>query len=562
MTCKERILSNDYADIIIDFTLPEEALARLTAQGIDYCFRALDDEFGFAYVKRQDIPSFSFGSYTYASIPKLYGLMQDFQTENLTEMGNLRVQGPPLELQGRGVIIGFIDTGIRYQLDVFKNESGGSRILSIWDQTIQTGEPPEGFYYGTEYTRADIDNALQSGQPLSIVPTTDENGHGTAMASAAAGSVLNQGLTFWGAAPQADIAVVKLKGAKDHLREYYLIDDDAAAYQENDIMEAVRYLESMAIVFERPVVIVLGIGSNMGDHAGNSPLASYLDKISVKRSRAVVVCGGNEGDKEHHYSAVMPEQIEMRVAENTSGFCMELWGNRIDIYSVVLRTPGGEMTSAIDFRNGPDNTFSFLFDRTRIYAGLALVENRSGNELIFLRFENPTPGIWSIMIYPSEQIKGSGRFHIWLPITDFIDGEVTFLEPSPDVTLTEPSNAEHVITISAYNGLTGSWFSESGRGFSANDMIKPDLSAPGVQVSTILGNRTGSSMAAALAAGCAAQFMEWAIVDGYVPFAEGGIVKSSLIRGAVREGNITYPDKRWGYGKLNISGTFEALART
>ena len=73
---------------------------------------------------------------------------------------------------------------------------------------------------------------------------------------------------------------------------------------------------------------------------------------------------------------------------------------------------------------------------------------------------------------------------------------------------------------------------------------------------------TGSSMAAALTAGCVAQFMEWAIVEGYAPFGESRTIKSNLIRGAVRESNVTYPDERWGYGKLNISRTFEVLART
>ena len=329
-------------------------------------------------------------------------------------------------------------------------------------------------------------------------------------------------------------------------------------------MEAVKYLERMAGIFQRPVVIVLGIGTNMGDHMGNSPLSSYLGKIAVKRSRAVVVCGGNEGDKEHHYSATMPEEVEMRVEENTKGFCMELWGDRIDIYSVRLRTPGGEVTPVIDFRNGSDSNYDFLFDRTLIYTRFSLTEKRSGNELIFLRFQNPTPGIWTIIVSPSgeERVRGSGRFHIWLPITEFIDGGVYFLEPNPNVTLTEPSNAQNVITVSTYNGITGSWFSESGRGFTADDLIKPDLAAPGVQVSTILGNRTGSSMAAALTAGCVAQFMEWSIVEGYAPYVGSRSIKSLFIRGAVRENNVTYPDERWGYGKLNISGTFEALART
>jgi len=561
MNCKERILSNDYADIILDYALSESALTEL---GDDYCFSNIDGEFGVAFLARRELPSISAGAYTYTSVPKLYGLMQTFQVDNLVETGSLQIQGPPLSLKGRGVIIGFIDTGIRYQLDVFRNESGGSRILSIWDQTIQTGEPPEGFLYGTEYTREDIDRALQSQNPLDIVPTTDENGHGTAMVSTAAGSILNQGLTFRGAAPESEIAVVKLKGAKQYLREYYMIADNAAAYQENDIMEAVKYLERMADVFQRPVVIVLGIGTNMGDHMGSSPLASYLGKIALKKSRAVIVCGGNEGDKEHHYSAMMPKEVEMRVEENTKGFCMELWGNRIDIYSVALRAPGGETTPVIDFRNGLGNNYDFLFDRTLVYTRLSLIEQRSGNELVFFRFQNPTPGIWTIIVNPSgpERVRGSGRFHIWLPITDFIDGGVYFLEPDPNVTLTEPSNSQNVITVSTYNGITGSWFSESGRGFTADSLIKPDFAAPGVQVSTILGSRTGASMAAALTAGCAAQFMEWSIVEGYAPFGGSQSIKSLLIRGAVRESNVAYPDERWGYGKLNISGTFEALART
>lgn len=561
MTCKEAILSNAYTDIILDYTLPNEFLSRLN---IDYCFRRIDDEFGIVQIESQKLPELSLGIYNYASIPKLYGLMQTFQAENLIEMGNIRIQNPPLSLQGKGVIIGFIDTGIRYQLDVFRDEEGNSRIVSIWDQTIQDGEPPEGFLYGTEYTREEINRALRSDTPLAIVPSTDENGHGTAMASAAAGSIINQGLTFRGAAPQADIAVVKLKGAKEYLRDFYVINDDAVAYQENDIMEAVKYLEQMAVVFTRPVVIVLGIGTNMGSHTGASMLGAYINKVALKRSRAIVVCGGNEGDKEHHYRGTVPARVEFRVEENTKGFCLELWGCQVDTYIAYIRSPGGEMTPVIDYRNEVDREISFLFDKTKIYAGIVLVEQRSGDELIFLRFEDPTPGVWSVIVSPSEQdrLRGTGCFNMWLPITEFIDGAVEFLEPSPETTLTEPSNVENVITISAYNGLNGSWFPESGRGYARNNIIKPDLAAPGVEVSTALGNRTGSSLAAALSAGCVAQFMEWAIVEQKAPFIESRGIKSYFIRGAVRENNIVYPDKRWGYGKLNINGTFETLART
>lgn len=561
MTCKEKIISNEYADLIINHILPEELEALTNA---DYCFEAIDEEFSIAYVKRQELPETSIGSYTYSAIPDLYGLMQTFQTENLIEMGNIRIQNQPLSLQGRGVIIGFIDTGIRYWLDAFRDTQGNSRILSIWDQTIQTGNPPDGFLYGTEYSRDEINNALSVENPLDIVPSTDTVGHGTAMASAAAGSIMNQGLAFRGAAPQADIAMVKLKGAKEYLREYYLINDDADAYQENDIMEAFKYLDKLATVHQKPIVIVLGIGTNLGNHLGKSPLADYINKISAQRRRAIVVCGGNEGDKQHHYRGIVPEQVEVRVGEGTTGFHMELWGCKMDEYSITIRTPGGEITPVIDFRNGIDRRYNFIFDKTIINLSIALVEPRSGEQLVFFRFQNPTPGIWSVAVSPSQQerLRGNGRFNIWLPITEFIDGEATFLAPDPEVTLTEPSNADRVITISAYDGYSGSWFFESGRGFSRDGAVKPDLSAPGVRVSTALGERTGSSMAAALAAGCVAQFMEWAVVEGNAPLVEGGTIKSYFIRGAVRENNIIYPDERWGYGKLNISGTFEVLART
>ncbi len=562
MTCKEKILSNDYADLITDYVVADELAG---TSPIDFCFHGIDDGYGVANVNRNMFPPMSVGYYGYSAIPALYGLMQIgdtvFAPENLAQTGSIRVQDPPLSLQGAGVVMGFIDTGIRYELNVFRREDGSSRIMSIWDQTIQDGEPPEGFLYGTEYTRADIDQALQTEDPLRLVPSTDTDGHGTQMASVAAGSIIDQGLTFRGAAPQTDIAVVKLKEAKPYLREYYLVADDAAAYQENDIMEAVSYLERMAIALHRPVVIVLGIGTNLGSHNGTSPLASYLNSVARRRSRAVVVCGGNEGDKEHHYEHTVPDTVEIRVPEDTKGFCMELWGTLPDIYAIRLRSPGGETSPEIDFRSREDRVIDFIFEMSVITVSNLIAERDAGEQLVFFRFEDPTPGIWNLQVYPAEGQKGMGTFHIWLPITEFLAQNVTFLAPSPDVTLTEPSNAERVITISAYNGLNGSWFMESGRGYTKSGVIKPDLAAPGVQVPTALGTVTGSSMAAALSAGCVAQFMEWAVVDGNAPTVESRGIKSFLIRGADRSENIVYPDNRWGFGKLDINGTFETLAR-
>ncbi len=563
MTCRERILSEDYADLITDYELMKQILEM---SGVDACYHELDAGYGISYVNRAQIEPLSIGYYGYSSIPKLYGLMrsdgQIFDPSCLAAMGNIKVQEPPLALQGSGVIIGFIDTGIRYQENVFRREDGSTRIVSIWDQTIQTGDAPEGFLYGTEYKRADIDRALASETPLSVVPTTDLDGHGTSLASAAAGSLLDQGLAFRGSAPRADIAVVKLKEAKTYLRDYYLIDDRASAYQENDIMEAVKYLQRMAVAYSRPVVIVLGLGTNMGSHDGTSSLDSYLNIVAGRRSRVVVVCGGNEGDKEHHYESAMPGSVEIRVEEAMKGFCAELWGSLPDAYAVQIRSPGGEVSPVIDFRNGINRRISFIFEKTRIQIGIVLVERDAGEPLVFMRFEDPTPGIWTVDVSPAgRRIEGSGIYHMWLPIEAFLEHPVTFLSPSPDVTLTEPANASQVITISAYNSYADSWYAPSGRGYTRNGSIKPELSAPGVRVPTVFGEESGSSLAAALAAGCVAQFLEWAVVDGNAFSVDSRGTKSFLIQGADRPAGIVFPDKRWGFGRLSISGTFETLAR-
>ena len=397
------ILSDEFMDLIADYDAIEQILEDVD---IEYCYHAVDAGYGVATVRRSQVAPISIGYYGYSTIPKLYGLMQagerSFDTAPLAAMGNIRVQNPPLALQGSGVIIGFVDTGIDYRAEVFRREDGSTRILSIWDQTIQTGEPPEGFAYGTEYRREEIDRALASDEPETVVPSTDTNGHGTRIASAAAGSLLDQGVTFRGAAPLADIAVVKLKGAKRYLRDYYLIDDRAEAFAENDIMEAVNYLQQMAVAFSRPVVIVIGLGTNMGSHDGTSALDAYLNIVAGRRSRAVVVGGGNEGDKEHHYENFMPGNVEIRVAGPMKGFCAEIWGSIPDVYAVSIRSPGGEVSPSIDFRNGMDRNISFIFERTRIQVGVVLVEKEAGDPLIFLRFQDPTPGIWTVTLTASS----------------------------------------------------------------------------------------------------------------------------------------------------------------
>lgn len=567
MDCKERILSNDYEDLILDFSLDWESA--LQDPGNDFCIVPLSGDQGVLYRRRDIRGEIALDARGYRYQPNLYGLMQDeFTTLSLDAAGITAVQRPPLSLTGRGIIMAFIDTGIDYTDRVFRDGEGNTRILSIWDQTIQTGTAPEGFFYGSEYGREEIQAALQSGDPYGVVPSRDEIGHGTAMASVAAGSSIDGGRTFLGAAPDADIVVVKLKECKPYLREYYLIADDAAAYAENDIMLAVKYVLGFLTAFERPVVLCLGLGSNWGDHTGFSPLSRYLNNAAVRRSMGLVVCGGNEGNAAHHFQGRLQvgaggnnnyQDAEIRVGEGEKGFFMEIWGSIPDTFQVHIFSPGGESVTGALLGLGQSVTYRFIFERTQVSIYNILVEESAGEQLILLRFSEPTAGIWRIRVTASGTVQ-NGMFNIWLPITQFLSSETYFLEASSNITLTEPSLAGNVITTSAFNDVNNSFYAASGRGFSRDNRIKPDIAAPGVNIPTVAGTGTGSSMAASIMAGAAALFMQWAVLRGNRPFVTSLEIKNYIIRGASRTPGTAYPNREWGYGRLNLAGTFEALA--
>ena len=94
-----------------------------------------------------------------------------------------------LQLTGRGVLVGLVDSGVDYRHLAFLTADGKSRILRLWDQGIP-GNPPKGYATGTEYTNEEINEALslsvQEGRRL--VPSEDGSGHGTAVLGVAAGS--------------------------------------------------------------------------------------------------------------------------------------------------------------------------------------------------------------------------------------------------------------------------------------------------------------------------------------------------------------------------------------
>ena len=201
------------------------------------CYDFVNHEYVIWHRSLAEALPLSVQQYGYDSIPNLYTILD---TSSLDSAGISRTAEQPfLGNKGRGTLIGIVDTGIDYTHPVFCNLDGTTRIAGIWDQTIQDGDPPEGFLYGTEYTEERINAALHSESPQELISSEDTDGHGTFVASVAAGSAESSG-QFLGAAPEAVIAMVKLKPAKKYLKEFFGVAEDAHCYQENDILAGLR----------------------------------------------------------------------------------------------------------------------------------------------------------------------------------------------------------------------------------------------------------------------------------------------------------------------------------
>ncbi|MDD3362454.1 MAG: S8 family peptidase [Hespellia sp.] len=561
--CRERILSQEYRDFIVTKTRPPYFLDIPTEQ---LCEQKMDFDYSCAYLEGSQAEPMTIAKFSYPAIPKCYTLLD---MEAMNQAGIISVQNyPTLQLQGKNVMIGFVDTGIDYQNPIFQNLDGTTRIAAIWDQTIQAGEPPEELLYGTIYEEDMINAALQSDDPKKIVPSEDQQGHGTFVASLAAGSA-DPEAQFIGAAPECTIAVVKLKEAKTYLRSFYYIKEEAPCYQENDIMFGLKFLNRLAQERKMPLVICVALGSNMGGHDGTLPLPAVLSLYALQGDRGVVIAGGNEANKRHHFAGKIENPmdeitVEIRSDGNNEGFSMELWSDIPNLFTVTLISPTGESTSNIPIRAGASTVFSFLLEKTNVYIDYRVLVERTNSELIFFRFDKPTTGIWKVIVKAQE--IADGIFHIWLPVTEFLTGEAYFLQSDPNETLTNPSNALAPTTVAFYDGAVQSVAIQSGRGFTRKQEIKPDFAAPGVNVLGATNDgrfvrRTGSSIAAGITAGAMALLMEWIIYQRGGEGIDSVQLKSLMILGAKRNTRMSYPNREWGYGTLDLYHTFEVSRR-
>ncbi|MBO8462301.1 MAG: S8 family serine peptidase [Firmicutes bacterium] len=462
------------------------------------------------------------------------------QGQELVDTCIYQVKRPPYTLTGKGILIAVIDSGIDYAHPEFLNPEGTTRIEVIWDQTIE-GNPPVGYQRGTLYTKEQIDEALQQGNDrLSVVPSVDLSGHGTHVAGICAGNS--------GVAPESQIVIVKLGTPSKR-----------SFPRTTELMEAVNFVTQFALERRMPIAINLSFGNNYGGHDGSSLLETYLNDIA-SIGRMVISCGsGNEGSTGRHYGGQLLEgenaTIQLSISEYESSMNLQIWKSYADQFRVYVSSPS-------NVRVGPINqvlgTQRFRLGTTNLllYFGEPAPYNR--DQEIYIEWipegDYIDEGIWTIEL-EAERIV-TGQYDMWLPVAEATGTRSRFLFTNEERTLTIPSTAEKVITVGAYNSELDALAPFSGRGYTRRNQIKPDISAPGVNIlSASPGGgysvRSGTSMATPFVTGASALLMEYGIINGNDPYLYGEKVKAYLLRGA-RELPVleSYPNQILGYGVL------------
>lgn len=473
---------------------------------------------------------------------------------------NLVHAGPPAR-RGAGVIVGIIDSGIDWRHGCFRHADGSSRILRIWDQRLAplAGESsPAGFGYGVEYTQAQIDAHLRSLSPAVPVRHADANGHGTHVAGIAAGNGSPAGdgqpaFTFVGMAPQADIVIVANSIGADSL-------GDSA-----NTLDGASWIFALAASLGKACVINLSQGDYIGPHDGTSLLERGIDTLLRTKGRAMVKSAGNAAQDAAHAAGTVPPggvlNLPMSVGGgDASDDTVDIWYEGVDRFGFSIVPPGGAASTQVP----PATTTTLtLGNGNRVFVDSTLSNPFNRDNRIFVRLQRGTApaiqaGTWTLRLHGSSVAAGTAQ--AWIQRGN----GPRFLPPvvSARSTISIPGTGRRIITVGSYvtkGAGVGSLSDFSSRGPTRDGRTKPEISAPGEEITSASSGASGpdqyvamsgTSMAAPHVTGAVALMLQ------RTKSATVSQLRSRLTSHAVADAFTgATPNADWGFGKLDAKAS-------
>lgn len=476
-------------------------------------------------------------------------------------------------LTGKGVIIAVVDTGLDFRNPAFVTYQNGdktkpeTRLKFFWDTTADARDGelqpkvkyPNGSPIGAIYDRNELTAELRR-QEAGILPSPDQNGHGTACAGIAAanqyGPAGGKGI---GVAPEADLIAVRVGGKEQWLTNAYLL---------TSICEWIH-----EVAGETPAVVSCSFGAATHGRDGFSVKERWLDAFFAKNAhgRAICIAAGNDGERRCHATAEL----------NSKGVAKKLRWQANDKCLIQVYVPGsnpGEVTLKAPAESDVQSYVHGL-SQSLVFEVVAPAPGGAGNSELTLahaaahgrpiRAEayiaslGATAAAFSpISASNSHQVTSPGMAGCAITV-----GSYDF----NDLFVTEEGQQPIWIAPGGVNLILGDLSDYSNAGFVLDQTVKPDLVAPGrfFTALTVKGVPTsfpdtngtlqafsGTSAATPYVAGLVALLLQ------NNPKLSSDEIKTRLnksLANQAKDAPMNLPHKAWGNGKLDITVVHDLL---
>ena len=499
-----------------------------------------------------------------------------------TGAATLRAAGPAFTgLNGAGVVVGNVDTGVDYDHDDFKDALGHTRVLKIWDQTNAVGPAPAGFAYGTEWTAAQIDGLAST--------AGDTHGHGTHTMGTAAGdgSAVALGsapaFTYAGMAPMADIIVVD--------------GSTTGSFSRAQMADGVNYIFGQATALGKNAVVNMSIGSQSGPKDGTDAFEQTVDALSGP-GRIVVLSAGNDRSQPLHaeWFPGNPHPTMSISSTATSARFVVIRGyyEATEQHDVTITAPGGTVVGPIALGGISGAYPGPLTPKGNVYIENGVTLTSTGDKLVYIEINAANgatiSGTWTFTYTPVVIGAAGGEVDMWRTSTSGGAGStynfVVGNQPDEEIINAIATGANSIaagawvsrqtwvdcagVGVAFGQPAAGSIASFSSPGPTRDGRVKPDVSGPGT---AIISAKTGDVAAVCASPDVDVEGLEHTANQGTsmsAPHASGAVallyqkygaltptqVQALLHDRAIVDGFVTAlgaaPNKDFGWGKLNL----------
>ncbi|HET6245249.1 MAG: S8 family peptidase [Bacteroidetes bacterium] len=514
----------------------------------------------------------------------------------IVEVHNGMIDGIPVGLTGKGVLMGIIDTGLDFNHPDFRDSTGSTRVKYLWDQNqaYNSFRTPFPYNYGQEWSQEDINSGIctHEDQPQYY-------GHGTNVTGTAVGNGLANG-KYKGVAPEAELIIVSTNFSSGNWLA--------------TVVDAVHYIFNKADLLGMPCVINASVGTYSGSHDAKDLAAILISNMATEKGgRAFVCAGGNRGESVFHLGyniTPTPKFTWFKPVNGMGKVWFSLWTDTLNFNNAEFAfgadntVPEFELRGITPYFNIKNrlnmNKKDSLFSTNGNLLGIVQTWCERIDSRYYMQVEISRAD--SANYYYRFATKGSGKFDIWsddwmatskmiynsLPnpiifpeILDYISPDnkqsiVSSFSCSPDVLTV--ANYTNRASYTAYYGNTvtvnyieGEIAATSSLGPARSGIIKPDIGATGDFVisagklsamSQLINSEPnkvaeggmhtvggGTSMASPVVAGIVALYFQ------LCPSANFSEIKKAVIETAyVDSFTGAIPNITFGFGKVNAAG--------